>query len=311
MLTRSLPGSVTCLLDRFRCCFTAPTFTTFIGLASGFWAQPGPHTVTGMLVGAGLEQAWHHTRAHRFFAAARWSPDQLGLCLLDLIAALLVGADAPVRLVIDDTLYRRSGRRIFGAAWHHDPLGVGRRAVTWANAWVVLGVLVDLPFCSRPVCLPILARLWRPRHTAGRLELACELVGLVCGHLGDRRIDLVLDGAYAGRALRELPRQVTVTTRLRADARLYRLPRPRRPGIRGRPRTKGDRLPELTLLAGKAMTWVEQHRRRGRIGQVRLDCLGLPTHGHDLLSHLPAQERAAGHSSPAGSARTRPPVAGR
>jgi hypothetical protein len=157
----------------------------------------------------------------------------------------------------------------------------------------------------------LLARLWQPGHTPGRLDLAVELVMVVCQHLGPRRVHLVVDGAYAGKALRSLPKQVTVTTRLRADARLYRLPRPRRPGIRGRPRTKGDRLPELTLLAGKAMTWVEQHRRRGRIGQVRLDRLGLPTHGHDLLSHLPAQERAAGHSSPAGSARTRPPVAGR
>jgi len=72
MLTRSLPGSVTCLLDRFRGCFTAPTFATFCGLAVGFWAQPGLHTVTGMLCGARLEQAWHHTRAPRFFSAARW-----------------------------------------------------------------------------------------------------------------------------------------------------------------------------------------------------------------------------------------------
>jgi len=253
MLTRSLPGSVTCLLDRFRGCFTAPTFATFCGLAVGFWAQPGLHTVTGMLCGARLEQAWHHTRAHRFFSAARWSPDQLGLCLLEVIVGLLVPTGAPVRLVCDDTLYRRSGRRVFGAAWHHDPLGVGRRAVAWANAWVVLGVLVDLPFCRRPVCLPILARLWRPHHTAGRLELCCELVQLVCGHLGDRRVDLVCDGAYAGRALRELPRQVTVTTRLRADAALYALPGPstRRPG---RPRTKGARLPDLTTIAGLVHT---------------------------------------------------------
>jgi hypothetical protein len=28
-----------------------------------------------------------------------------------------------VRLVIDDTLFRCSGRRVFGAAWQHDPLG--------------------------------------------------------------------------------------------------------------------------------------------------------------------------------------------
>jgi hypothetical protein len=72
MLPLSLPPSVTCLLDRFRGCFTTPTFTTFCGLACGFWAQPGLHTVCGMLVGAHLQQAWHHSRAHRFFSHARW-----------------------------------------------------------------------------------------------------------------------------------------------------------------------------------------------------------------------------------------------
>jgi hypothetical protein len=252
MPARSLPGSLTCLLDRFRGCFTAPTFTTFCGLAVGFWTQPGLHTVTGMLCGARLQQAWHHSRAHRFFSAARWSPDQLGLVLLDLILAGLVGADAPVRLVADDTLMRRSGRKIFGTGWHHDPLAPGRHRIAWANNRVVL---VDLPFLPhRPVCLPILARLWQPKRTRGRLDLAVELVKVVCGHLGARRVDLLVDGAYAGKALQGLPRQVTVCCRLRADACLHRLPPPRRPGTRGRPPSKGERLPDLTRLAGTVST---------------------------------------------------------
>ncbi len=261
MPTRSLPRSITDLLDRFRGCFTTPTFTTFCGLALGFWAQPGLHTVTGMLVGARLQHAWHHSRAHRFFSAARWSADQLGLVLLDLICALLVPDGAPVRLVVDDTLMRRSGRKVFGAAWHHDPLAPGRHRIAWANNWVVVGVLVWLPFIPhRSVCLPILARLWQPGHTPGRPDLATELVKLVCAHLGDRRVDLVGDGAYAGKQLGDLPGQVTVTTRLRVDARLFRLAPPRRPGTRGRPRTKGDRLPELTLLAGMVTTPFALHQ---------------------------------------------------
>ena len=43
--------------------------------------------------------------------------------------ATLVPAGAPVRLVVDDTLFRRTGRKVFGTGWHHDPLGTGRRAV--------------------------------------------------------------------------------------------------------------------------------------------------------------------------------------
>jgi hypothetical protein len=250
MPTWSLPRSLADLLIVFGPCFTAPTFRTFCALVTGFVAQPGRRTITGMLAGARLAGRWHHARAHRFFAAAHWSPDALGLLLVGLIATRLLDRQAPLHLVVDDTLFRRSGRKVWGAAWHHDPLAHGRKQVAWANRWVVLGMLVRLPFLpQRAVCLPVLARLWRP-HQPGRskLDLACALVALVAERDPDRRIHLVGDAAYAGRTLPELPTRVTATTRLRADAALYQLPPPRT-GRAGRPRTRGDRLPELTVLA--------------------------------------------------------------
>jgi DDE superfamily endonuclease len=142
----TLPPSVAGLLAGFAPCFTAPTFQTFTALACGFLAQTGPRTVTGMLLGTRLSRVWSHDRAHSFFARARWSADQLGLGLVDLLATVLLEGDAPLRVVVDDTLMRRSGRKVFGAGWHHDPLAAGRRRVAWGNNWVVLGVLVDLPF---------------------------------------------------------------------------------------------------------------------------------------------------------------------
>jgi len=116
----------------------------------------------------------------------------------------------------------------------------------------VVGVLVDLPFVAhRRVCLPVLARLWQPHQPGrGKLDLACGLVSLIASRAPDRAVHLVGDAAYAGKTLRRLPPRVTVTTRLRADAALYALPGPRRPSQRGRPRVKGERLPELIVLAG-------------------------------------------------------------
>ena len=46
------------------------------------------------------------------------------------------------------------------------------------SLWVVAGIIVQLPFLSRPVCLPVLARLWRPRHT-GKMAHARELAELL------------------------------------------------------------------------------------------------------------------------------------
>jgi hypothetical protein len=109
---------------------------------------------------------------------------------------------------------------------------------------------VRLPFVpQRAVCLPVLCRLWRPKQPdRTKLRLAVELVALVAARYPDRRLHLVGDAAYAGKTLRDLPEQATVTTRLRADAVLYELAPPPT-GKPGRPRTKGGRLPELIVLA--------------------------------------------------------------
>jgi hypothetical protein len=216
------------LFRRAALCASTPTFQTFTALACGFLAQTGPRTVTGMLLGARLSRIWSHDQAHAFFARARWSADQLGLGLVDLLAAVLLAGDVPLRVMVDDTLMRRSGRKVFGASWHHDPLAAGRRRVAWGNNWVVLGVLVDLPFVpQRTLCPPVLARLWCPKRTGTRLELGVELVGLLAERYPTtRRIHLACDAAYAGKALRGLPEQVTVTVRMRADAALFQLPPP-------------------------------------------------------------------------------------
>jgi hypothetical protein len=87
---------------------------------------------------------------------------------------------------------------------------------------VVVGVILNLPFLGRAVCLPILARLWIPGQADRTpLVLARELLDLTVAHLGDRPVHLVGDAAYIGKPLRGLPAHVTVTARLRADAALH------------------------------------------------------------------------------------------
>jgi hypothetical protein len=67
------------LLSSFRSPFTAPTFATFVALTSGLVARPQRRTVTGMPIGSGLSQVWHHCTAHRFFGPAVWSVDRVSM----------------------------------------------------------------------------------------------------------------------------------------------------------------------------------------------------------------------------------------
>src|SRR3712207_726738 len=73
-----------------------------------------------------------------------------------------------------------------------------------------------------------------------------------------RPLVLVADSSFAAlELLASLVRQdVTCVTRLRLDAALYQPAPPRQPKTRGRPRTKGGRLPTLAkVLADQATVW--------------------------------------------------------
>ena len=69
----------------------------------------------------------------------------------------------PLTMVVDDTLFKRHGKKVFGAAWQHDGSAAGRDGIGYGTCFVVLGLIADLPFLPRPVCLPVAARLHRPK----------------------------------------------------------------------------------------------------------------------------------------------------
>jgi len=145
----TIPPSLAGLLAALRPCFaTAPTFTTFCALVCGMLAQTGRRTVCGMLVGSGLSPLWSHHRAHRFFSRARWSPDTLGVLLAGLVARLLLPAGAEVTVVVDDTLFRRTGRRVWAAGWFHDGSVTGPKPVGFGNLW---GCPHKFPYAERRV----------------------------------------------------------------------------------------------------------------------------------------------------------------
>src|SRR4051794_38590721 len=264
------PRSLAGLLAEFRPCFTAPTFQTFIGLVVGLIAQTRRRTVCGMLTGAGLEQVWHHSRAHRLFTNARWSSDALGLALADLIVARMLPADSALTIAVDDTLFKRSGKKVFGVAWHHDGAAKGPKPIGFGNCWVVAGIVVQLSFLSRPVCLPVLARLWRPRHT-GKIAYARQLAELLAARYPDRAVHVVGDAAYVGERLRDVAGRITWTSRLKVTSVLHELPPPRT-GRSGRPRTRGARLGTPADVAALATTtWrTTQVRRYGRTDTVQI-----------------------------------------
>jgi SRSO17 transposase len=257
----TLVSSFVDILQQFSFVMTTPTFASFVTIVTG-WVFARRRTITDMILAADAVNTKHHSAFHRVFAVARWSLDELGLAVFDLILCWL--GEELVMLAIDDTLARKRGLKIFGVGMHHDPLLSTRKTalVNWGHSWVVLGVIVHFPFCSdRYFCLPILFRLYISKKTATRKrlryrtrpELAVEMLETLCQHHESRRFHAVADSAYGGKSVfLNLPANCDLTSRLDLDARLHEAVPVRKSGTAGRPRKRGKRLPTpRQMLAGR------------------------------------------------------------
>jgi hypothetical protein len=238
------------LLQELSVVMTVPSFENFSLIALG-WVFARRRTVTAMIqAGGGLDRK-HHSAFHRLFATASWSLDDLGLAVFRVIKPWL---GKTIHLALDDTLARKTGRRMYGVGMHPDPLISSRKlkVLNRGHSWVVLGVLVRFPFRrDRWFCLPVLLRLYlnheatrKARHVyRTRPELAVEMITLLCGAEKDAAFHLVADTLYGGRSvLRHLPANCQLTSRLHLDAPLYDAPPPPDPHVRGRRRKRGQRL---------------------------------------------------------------------
>lgn len=254
-----VPGFVA-LLQGLSVTMTAPTFQSLRTVLTG-WVFARRHTITRMILAVGDAAGKHFSSYHRLFSAARWSLDALGLAAFDLMQPFL---GSVVMLGLDDTLARKRGLKMFGTGMHHDPLLSSRSKVitNWGHSWVVLGVIVELPFRrGHYYCLPILFRLYLNQKSAAkhrrayrtRPELAVEMLELLCEHRKNQRFHVVADSAYGGQSvLCHLPTNCDLTSRLLKDARLYAAPPERKPGTNGRPRKRGERLPTpRAMLEGR------------------------------------------------------------
>ena len=283
-----LPPTLAVLLTAFTPCFQARSVAVFQWLIIGWVQCQGRRTLTGVALASGAIGARHISVFHRFFSRASWTLDALGHVAFTL-AVKWLPADQPLVVLGDDTLARKSGKSIALASMHHDPLLSSARKpfASFGHVWVVLALWVPLPFGSgRGFALPVLFRLYistkrgGERHRAGqrqgrggprlraarkahaqhpqvtKLELLRGMVSLVAQWAGERTIYLVVDSAYAGRTvLEERPANVYVISRLRLDAALYAPPPARRPGQKGRPRRRGERLPTLSQQIARRRRW--------------------------------------------------------
>jgi hypothetical protein len=237
-------------------------------LLTGTLLAQGRRTVTAALRSTGNEKASNWSLFHQVLNRARWSPLAVSRQLLLLIVETFVPAEACVDLVIDETLERRWGRKISKRGHYRDSLLSSReRSVSSPGLrWIVMAVVVTLPWTRQRWALPFLCvlattpevseRLGKRHKTVGMR--AHQMISLVRRWLPDRKIKLMGDTAYTilELGLHANTEQVTLITTGRLDAVLHEPPPERTRHTIGRPRVVGKRLPSLEqVLQDQQTVW--------------------------------------------------------
>jgi hypothetical protein len=228
-------------------------------LTLGLLCADRPKTVTSVLEWLGRrDRDW--SPFYRLLSQAKWSEDELFKPILHSCCQLAGPPGAPLISAQDDTLVRKTGRKIPGTAFARDPMSPpfhvnliqGQRFLQTA---AMLKTAAPVPlYRSVPVAFkhapPLKApkrateeqkqavREARKKHNLGTIA-AAELKRLRlelndCPGGRERLLINSVDGGFANRTyLREIPARTAVVARIRKDARFRAfLPLPQRRGAR-------------------------------------------------------------------------------
>jgi hypothetical protein len=259
---RTLPHKMVQVLASFAPLFSKRVWQHAQLLLVGAILAPGRRTVGSALRAMGLDGFERFHRYHRVLSRARWSSLEASRIVLGLLLEAYVG-EGPLIVGIDETLERRYGKKIAARGVYRDPVRSTHETFVKSSGlrWVCAMLLVEIPWASRVWALPFLSALAPSERYAARrgrrhkkiTEWAWQLLLVVRRWYPQREIVAVADRAYASLKLldqcRKLGNPITFVTRLRLDAALYEPAPPRRQGQIGRPRIKGERLPNLSVVA--------------------------------------------------------------
>jgi hypothetical protein len=171
---------------------------------------------------------------------------------------------ATIVLGADDTVERRSGRRITAKGCSREAVRSGQKHVIrcFGLKWVSMRLLVPVPWSQRVWALPLLTALCSPAQKGSRrrhktsIDWVRHMMQHVRRWLPGQRLVLVVGGGFAAvsLALAWVTHHVVMVSRRRWDAALYHPPEPHPPGKRVRKPTKGLRPPSLQAWANRRDT---------------------------------------------------------
>jgi hypothetical protein len=262
----SIPTFLISLLSPFVHQFSAPVFKKIQLMCVGAILCQGARTVASILRISGLAHEQRFEQFHRVLNRDRWNIVKLSRILLGCLVAILPGV--AIEIVADETLERRNGPKINAKGCYRDAVRSSEKhlATCFGLKWLSLCLLVKLPWAARPWALPFMTILIYSKkhdedqnrtHQTGIHRLR-KAVHIISRWLKKKPWILVGDGGFANMNLINTCMQygVTLVSRLRLDARLFKVPKQKQPGTKGRPAQKGARIMTFkAMMENKFLFW--------------------------------------------------------
>jgi hypothetical protein len=276
-----LSTEILSVLSIFESAFTAPTWEKAQALIVGTLLARGRRTVTAALRQMGRGAETDFSLYHQVLNRAQWSALDLSRLLIQALCKAFVAAGASLTFVVDETLERRWGLKIRKRGHFRDSL-LSSRKTSISNSglrWIVISLVVNLPWTSNCVALPVMSvlaptpkvnqQLKRRHKTVGRWTR--QMVSQLRRWLPGVSFTLLGDGAYSSveLGLRCKKLGITLIAPLVLDAQLFEPPPPPGKKRSGRPRGKGERLPKLSDVLVNPKTIWKKLRIKWYDGQLR------------------------------------------
>jgi len=224
---------------------------------------PGRHTLTSLITTGGRQfRDW--TADYALYAKQRVDPGVLFSQVRKEIEAMNP-PEQPLVVALDDTILRKTGKKIPGAAYRKDPLGPPFNLnLVWALRMIQYSAAVPGPngeVRMIPIAFQDASTPRKPRKSAGEEEFAAYRETMRQRNLNALAIEkltalqkertqpgenppplhVVVDGSYTNRkVLRKKSKETTVIGRIRKDAHLSARPDGQKP--HGRKRIYGEDL---------------------------------------------------------------------
>lgn len=235
-------------------------------LAYGIINCLGRHTVTGLLASCGkLFEDW--SADYRIFQNGRMKVD----ALFDVVRKEIIfqqGKQQPIYAHMDDTLFKKTGKKVPGTGWRRDPLGPPFHTnFIWAQRFIQISLSIpEQEGASAARTIPVdlfhSPTVKKPRKSdsqathdeykenqkqarlsqqgVNRLQILRDKLD------GDgakaRQLIISVDGSYSNETvLKNLPERTTLIGRIRKDTLLNKIP-DNKPGV-GRYRIYGSEIP--------------------------------------------------------------------